>query len=216
MFTPSLEGNKVGQVRHEAHMSFAQLSQQGWFHQLWSRAVGRRHALLNLHTVRGDTPVLARSHAGVCTVPINHIRGSEGRCNDFDADFRPLKDLSRERWISIVCARQTDVPLPLVELIQIHDTYFVRDGHHRISVARWLGQQEIEAEVTVWHCRDSSAVVDTQASAKPPLISLRQQVANFHHLLTSVGEWLATTGQKLQLLTNTTLNRTTEGSSFMR
>jgi len=42
-------------------------------------------------------------------------------------------------------------PLPPVELVQVGDVYFVRDGHHRISVARTVGQRDIEAEVTVWH-----------------------------------------------------------------
>jgi hypothetical protein len=41
--------------------------------------------------------------------------------------------------------------LPPVELVQVGDVYFVRDEHHRISVARTLGQLDIEAEVTVWH-----------------------------------------------------------------
>ena len=40
---------------------------------------------------------------------------------------------------------------PPVELIQVGDLYFVRDGHHRISVARAMGQEAIEAKVTAWH-----------------------------------------------------------------
>jgi hypothetical protein len=43
------------------------------------------------------------------------------------------------------------VPLPPVHLIQVGDVYFVRDGHHRISVAKALGQTQIEANVTVWN-----------------------------------------------------------------
>jgi hypothetical protein len=41
--------------------------------------------------------------------------------------------------------------MPPVELVQVKDAYFVRDGHHRISVARAMGQRDIEAEVMVWH-----------------------------------------------------------------
>jgi hypothetical protein len=48
-------------------------------------------------------------------------------------------------------ARQQGAKLPPVALIQVGDVYFVKDGHHRISVARALGQVEIEAVVTVWH-----------------------------------------------------------------
>jgi len=42
------------------------------------------------------------------------------------------------------------VTLPLVDLVQVGDVYFVRDGHHRISVARAFGQESIDAQVTVW------------------------------------------------------------------
>jgi hypothetical protein len=48
-------------------------------------------------------------------------------------------------------ARSEDRALPPVNLVQINNLYFVRDGHHRISVARMMGQVEIEAEVTIWH-----------------------------------------------------------------
>jgi hypothetical protein len=88
--------------------------------------------------------------AGIRTVPISKIRGSEGRSEDFDREFHPLRLHNQGRWLSVATARQRGVVLPPVELIQIGDIYFVRDGHHRISVAKAFGQEEIEAEVTVW------------------------------------------------------------------
>jgi hypothetical protein len=53
------------------------------------------------------------------------------------------------RWLSVARALEKGVALPPVELIQLGDRYFVRDGHHRISVARAMRQDEIEATVTV-------------------------------------------------------------------
>ena len=50
----------------------------------------------------------------------------------------------------MAAAVQTGQHLPPVELIQVGSAFYVRDGHHRISVARVLGQVTIEAEVTVW------------------------------------------------------------------
>ena len=91
-----------------------------------------------------------RHYAGIKTIRLNQIRGSEGRTEDFDANFKPLQVRSKDRWTSIAKAQLTDQALPLVDLIQIGETYFVRDGHHRISVAQALGQELIEAEVTVW------------------------------------------------------------------
>jgi hypothetical protein len=83
-------------------------------------------------------------------VPIRQIRGSEGRSRYFDCDFNPLYDEARGRWLNIARARQQGKNLPPVVLVQVGDIYFVRDGHHRISVARALGQLYIEARVTVW------------------------------------------------------------------
>jgi hypothetical protein len=92
---------------------------------------------------------------GIQTVPIDQIRGSEGRVRDFDRNFNPLEDRTRERWMGIASARMRGKRLPAVILIQIGDLYFVRDGHHRISVARALGDTSIEAKVIVWQVNGS-------------------------------------------------------------
>jgi len=94
--------------------------------------------------------VEAESDGGIRTVPLSQIRGSEGRSRYFDGDFNPLHDRARGRWLNIARARQQDKVLPPVVLVQVGDIYFVRDGHHRVSVARALGQTDIDARVTLW------------------------------------------------------------------
>lgn len=123
---------------------------QGQWGRIWSKLTGRSRRLLSLDEVKTCCAVRTRAAAGMQTVSIEQIQGSEGRSRDFDRNFNPLRHSSRERWVSIALARQEDKPLPAVQLIQVGDIYFVRDGHHRISVARALGQQHIDAEVTVW------------------------------------------------------------------
>jgi hypothetical protein len=94
--------------------------------------------------------IVVRQHsAGLLTVEIGKIRGSESRSKDFDGSFHPFSDLMRERWTRIALARLNGLPLPPVELIQVGEEFFVRDGHHRISVARAFGADYIEANVTV-------------------------------------------------------------------
>jgi hypothetical protein len=83
-------------------------------------------------------------------VPIAQIGGSEGRASDFDRDFNPIKGHTRQRWLGIAAAREQGKVLPPVSLIRVGDLYFVKDGHHRISVARAFGQEAIEAKVIVW------------------------------------------------------------------
>lgn len=124
----------------------------------WHARLGRWYALLTQrpYTLLSLSQVEARGvpqrnrFVGVCTVPVCQIRGSEDRSADFDPKFRPLHDRTRGRWLSVATARLMGVTMPPVTLIQVGGTYYVRDGHHRISVARAMGQESIEAEVAVW------------------------------------------------------------------
>ena len=104
-----------------------------------------------LHTLAQDHPTAktVRS-AGRQSVRLDDIRGTEGRAQGFDDKFYPLSDQTRQRWQSVASAVDDGVPLPAVQLIQVGSAYYVRDGHHRVSVNRALGQELIEAEVTVW------------------------------------------------------------------
>jgi len=117
---------------------------------LWSALTGRSRRLLALGEVSAACTVYAQRDAGMRSVPISQIRGSKDRCADFDRDLNPLQEHNRERWLRIARARKLGKALPPVELVQIGEIYFVRDGHHRISVARALGQRTIEARVVVW------------------------------------------------------------------
>lgn len=123
----------------------------------WRSTVERAKSALRRQTWRlFDLNVLApsqvrgRRYGGIQSVSISQICGSMGRTGDFDRSFHPLDDRLRSRWISVAMARSQYVPLPPVSLVQVGDCYFVEDGHHRISVARALGESVIDAEVTVW------------------------------------------------------------------
>ena len=61
-----------------------------------------------------------------------------------------MNDRARERWTAVFDLWQRGLTLPPVDLIHVDEMYFVRDGHHRVSVARALGQKYIEAVVTEW------------------------------------------------------------------
>lgn len=129
---------------------YAHSRRQGRRGRLWSMRSRDSQCLLDLSEIEGACRVEARRYAGLHTVPIEQIRGSEGRSDDFDRDFHPLQDHCKGRWLRVARARDEDKVLPPVVLVQVGDVYFVRDGHHRISVARARGQLDIEAEVTAW------------------------------------------------------------------
>jgi hypothetical protein len=137
--------------------------------RLWGWLTGRPSALLDLESEKPRCAVGAAHPGGVQTVAIERIVGSEGRSRDFDRRFLPLRKYTRERWISVAVARQTDVPLPPVSLIQVGDRYYVRDGHHRISVARQMGQEYIEADIIVWELAEEPEPVHAPAPLLTPL-----------------------------------------------
>lgn len=85
--------------------------------------------------------------SGVSPVPMDKIIGSEGRCMDFDARFRPIRNHTRERWIRIATLVILGVYLPAVDLIKVSDRYYVRDGNHRVSVFRAMGVHFIDSHV---------------------------------------------------------------------
>jgi len=122
---------------------------RGRLAKVWAALMGRPSTLLDLDAVRAACTLGSAHAAGMRAVPVGLIRGSEGRCQDFDPGFRPLRPDCRDRWVRIAVARLMRTLLPPVTLTLVGDRYFVVDGHHRISVARALGQAEIDAEVTV-------------------------------------------------------------------
>jgi len=81
------------------------------------------------------------------TVEVEKITGSVGRYRDFDASFLPLRESIAHRWSRIDRAYHRGDELPAVSLYKIRDAYFVRDGNHRVSVARYHGVAAIDAEV---------------------------------------------------------------------
>jgi hypothetical protein len=118
--------------------------------RIWFALTGRSQCLYSLSQIRDVCTIESEGDGGIRTVPISEIGGSEGRSRYFDRNFDPLYDQARGRWLSIAKARQQGRRLPPVVLVQVGDVYFVKDGHHRISVAKALGQRYVEAKVTVW------------------------------------------------------------------
>ena len=88
-----------------------------------------------------------QAYRGVRPVEVEKITGSVGRHRDFDASFLPLKRSMGERWGRVDRAYHRGLELPAVSLYKIGDAYFVRDGNHRVSVARYHGVAAIDAEV---------------------------------------------------------------------
>ena len=84
---------------------------------------------------------------GIKEIPLGKIVGSVEKYSYFDKNFVPKNNIVKQRWISIYTAYMTETMLPPVILYKIKDDYYVYDGNHRVSVAKFLNFASIEAEV---------------------------------------------------------------------
>jgi hypothetical protein len=85
---------------------------------------------------------------GLHVIPLDSIVGTVDRVREFDRSFRPTSRRVRRRWEGIAKAMRSGEAMPPVDVYRIGDLHFVRDGHHRVSVARQLRLDVIEARVT--------------------------------------------------------------------
>lgn len=106
-----------------------------------------RHELFSLDYVKKLIKPTRQKYKGMKVVPISLIAGSEGRYRDFNKAFLPRHEYLRSRWENIDRAILKDVILPPIKLYEIGGVYFVRDGNHRVSVAKIQGIHAIDAEV---------------------------------------------------------------------
>ena len=106
---------------------------------------------------RGQLPVYderalyrarARRGLGLREIPLEAIRGTlePSRARLFDRCFRPAASV-RSRWERLWVAEQRGAPLPPISVVAIGEVYAIRDGHHRVSVARARGAVTIDASV---------------------------------------------------------------------
>ena len=85
---------------------------------------------------------------GLQVIPMDSIVGSVDKVRDFDRRFRPTSNRSRQRWERMALKTRTGQSFPPIDVYKLGNLYFVRDGHHRVSVGRSLGANSIEAYVT--------------------------------------------------------------------
>ncbi|HMC05904.1 MAG TPA: hypothetical protein VKG89_00780 [Solirubrobacterales bacterium] len=85
---------------------------------------------------------------GLQSIPLDSVVGTVDRSREFDRRFRPTSQRVRGRWERIAEAQRRGHAMPPISVYRIGDMHFVKDGHHRVSVARAQGRAEIDAYVT--------------------------------------------------------------------
>jgi hypothetical protein len=140
-------------VDEQVRGDFERARQKAFFNELFSHFNRRPNELMSFHDVRSRFKPEGESYRGMQEVPVRKIIGSFDRFRDFDRAFLPRHGHSGGRWMNIDRAFHQDVRLPPVQLYKVGDVYFVKDGNHRVSVARERGIEFIDAEVIESHVR---------------------------------------------------------------
>ena len=138
----------------------------------WRDRVLRRSSqghVRSFEEAKGALKQWSQVYRGMKTVEVEKIVGSVGRCRDFDESFLPVRISVSGRWSRVDRAYHQGIELPAVSLYKIGDAYFVRDGNHRVSVARYHGAAAIDAEVVEIKGRLRTKVVqpETGSAAMP-------------------------------------------------
>ena len=131
----------------KARADFETARVQAFLRDAGSVIRGDPRPLLSFDEVRRAARLEGQSYRGLKDIPIADIRGSVGRPNDFDASFLPVKPQMRKRWEQLDAAMRKGEAVPPIEVYHLGGVYFIKDGHHRVSVARHLGWKTIPARV---------------------------------------------------------------------
>ncbi|NDJ78978.1 MAG: hypothetical protein GYB65_22230 [Chloroflexi bacterium] len=127
--------------------AFNQARRRAFLSDAFSHLRGKPAELLSFEDIRARLRLSAETFRGIQNIPLKQIAGSVGRWHEFTRSFFPKRDEMRDRWARVYAATTGMVGTPPIEVYQVGDVYFVRDGNHRVSVARQLGSRYIEARV---------------------------------------------------------------------
>ncbi len=134
-------------LTQQSDFEFSQARQRAFIEEWLSFFTGRSNDLLSFEEVKQSLQLQDASYKGLQEIELAKIVGSTGRYRDFTRTFLPKSDLTQDRWRKVDDVAHSDLGFPPIEVYQVGEVYFVRDGNHRVSVARTHGAKTIEAYV---------------------------------------------------------------------
>ncbi len=132
----------------DAYYDYSQARRKANIEKVFSLLRGKRTTPVPFEKVKALLGGRPESYRGIRTVEVANIIGSESRYSDFTRSFAPATDITKRRWMSVDDAVHKGITLPPVVLYEVGGVYFVRDGNHRVSVAKNRGVVFMDAEVT--------------------------------------------------------------------
>ncbi len=142
-----IDSNNPQFVNYQAREDFNKARSKASISRILNTLTPDKQRLLSLEDIKNLIKPKSETYIGMKAVDINLIVGSEGRYKDFNRTFLPKREFIRDRWENIDKAHLKSIILPAIRLYEIGGTYYVRDGNHRVSVAKIQGVMSIDAEV---------------------------------------------------------------------
>ena len=130
--------------------------------------------LLSYDEVRQKLKAIEKSSETLEEIPLDSIVGSVGRYHDFTRKFLPKSSIDRSRWARVMATSHGLAGLPPIDVYRIGEVYFVKDGNHRVSVARQMGSEMIQAYVT-----EVESKVDLSLETKPDDLIIKAEQVDF-------------------------------------
>jgi hypothetical protein len=154
------------QTEDDAQALYHRIKWQGLIERI-AATIRRRSSRLHHQPLPGPTTL---TQAEPQPIALEQIAGTTRADVPFDRYWRPLRHASARRWRALAVAMRHDAALPPVDLVLIDGQYLVRDGHYRVSVARALGREYLDAIISSVPdiCPPSHAPVDRSARVAAP------------------------------------------------
>jgi nucleotide-binding universal stress UspA family protein len=168
--------DKLSEANYQiAVRDFQRARKEAAMQQILARLQGKSNSLLCYDDVRRHLRATGKPiERGLQEIPLDKIVGSVGRYQDFTRSYLPKNDSNEERWARVMAAITDMRGMPPIEVYQVGDAYFVKDGNHRVSVARQMGGETISAYVTEVKTR-----VPLTAADDPDEIICKARYADF-------------------------------------
>jgi len=162
-------------VRIQAREAFSQARRRAFLRRILGFLTGHHpEDLLSFWEVRAKLKIRGQHDAGLQTIALDRIAGSVGRYQEFNRAFLPTQEFIRERWMRVYEVAHSQAGFPSIDVYKIGDVYFVRDGHHRVSVLKELGAMTIEAMVT-----ELDTPIPLSADVDQETLDLKEEYAAF-------------------------------------
>jgi hypothetical protein len=138
--------------KYQSDIAFSKAISKAFAQELKDLLLRRSKRLLPFDEIKEKLDLWYGKDIGLRSVSLDSIIGSQGRYRNFTRHFLPLDENLRNRWKQIDSAIESGRDLPPVELYKVCNAYFVKDGHHRVSVAKTKKKSFIEAKVFEYNC----------------------------------------------------------------